>query len=145
MYDPIDEVNYRYKLAINYLREANEAFNRGDWRGTVANAQLAAENAAEAVIAVYRIPSWSHDPSGELESIINNLPRDLTDLARELAAIARRLAPEHGRSTYGEPERGLTPWEIYGRQDAENSLNMARRAVEIMKTVLRALGLKVPS
>ncbi len=28
MYDPIDEVNYRYRLAINYLREANEAFSR---------------------------------------------------------------------------------------------------------------------
>ena len=53
MYDPIDEVNYRYKLAINYLREANEAFNQGDWRGAVANAQLAVENAAKAVIAVH--------------------------------------------------------------------------------------------
>ncbi len=67
MYDPIDEVNCRYRLAINYLREANEAFSRGgDWRGTIAAAQLSAENAAKAVIAVYRIPSRSHDPSSEL-------------------------------------------------------------------------------
>ena len=143
MYDPIDEVNYRYRLAINYLREANEAFSRGDWRGTVAAAQLSAENAAKAIIAVYRIPSWSHDPSGELEDVMANLPGDLANLAGELAVMVRRLAPEHGRSTYGEPERGLTPWEIYSRGDAEAALGMARRAVEIMRAVLRALGIEV--
>ena len=143
MYNPADEVNYRYRLAINYLREANEAFSRGDWRGTVAAAQLSAENAAKAIIAVYRIPSWSHDPSGELEDIMANLPGDLANLAGELAVIVRRLAPEHGRSTYGEPERGLTPWEIYSRGDAEAALGMARRAVDIMRAVLRALGIEV--
>ncbi|ADN50066.1 HEPN domain-containing protein [Vulcanisaeta distributa] len=143
MYDPIDEVNYRYRLAINYLREANEAFSRGDWRGTVAAAQLSAENAAKAVIAIYRIPSWSHDPSGELEDVMANLPRNLTELVSELAVIVRRLAPEHGRSTYGEPERGLTPWEIYSRGDAEAALGMARRAVDIMRAVLKSLGLEI--
>ena len=143
MYDPIDEVDYSHRLAINYLREANEAFSRGDWRGTVAAAQLSAENAAKAIIAVYRIPSWSHDPSGELEDIMANLPGDLANLVGELAVIVRRLAPEHGRSTYGEPERGLTPWEIYSRGDAEAALGMARRAVDIMRAVLRALGIEV--
>ncbi len=143
MFDPMDEVRYRYKLAINYLRDANEAFNRGDWRGTVANAQLSAENAAKAVIAVYRVPSWSHDPSGELQELVDRMPRELTDLVIELASIARRLAPEHGRSTYGEPSMGLTPWDIYTQGDAENALGMAKRAVEIMKTILRTLGINV--
>ncbi|MFP3304700.1 MAG: HEPN domain-containing protein [Vulcanisaeta sp.] len=121
MFDPMDEVRYRYKLAINYLRDANEAFNRGDWRGTVANAQLSAENAAKAVIAVYRVPSWSHDPSGELQELVDRMPRELADLVIELANIAKRLAPEHGRSTYGEPSMGLTPWDIYTQGDAENA------------------------
>jgi HEPN domain-containing protein len=143
MFDPMDEVRYRYKLAINYLRDANEAFNRGDWRGTVANAQLSAENAAKAVIAVYRVPSWSHDPSGELQELVDRMPRELADLVIELANIAKRLAPEHGRSTYGEPSMGLTPWDIYTQGDAENALGMAKRAVEIMKAILRALGINV--
>jgi HEPN domain-containing protein len=143
MFDPMDEVRYRYILAINYLRDANEAFNRGDWRGTVANAQLSAENAAKAVIAVYRVPSWSHDPSGELQELVDRMPRELTDLVIELASIARRLAPEFGRSTYGEPSMGLTPWDIYTQGDAENALGMAKRAVEIMKTILRTLGINV--
>jgi len=143
MFDPMDEVRYRYKLAINYLRDANEAFNRGDWRGTVANAQLSAENAAKAVIAVYRVPSWSHDPSGELQELVDRMPRELADLVIELANIAKRLAPEHGRSTYGEPSMGLTPWDIYTQGDAENALGMAKRAIEIMKAILRALGINV--
>jgi HEPN domain-containing protein len=143
MFDPMDEVRYRYKLAINYLRDANEAFNRGDWRGTVANAQLSAENAAKAVIAVYRVPSWSHDPSSELQELVDRMPRELADLVIELANIAKRLAPEHGRSTYGEPSMGLTPWDIYTQGDAENALGMAKRAVEIMKAILRTLGINV--
>ena len=143
MFDPMDEVMYRYKLAINYLRDANEAFNRGDWRGTVANAQLSAENAAKAVIAVYRVPSWSHDPSGELQELVDRMPRELADLVIELANIAKRLAPEHGRSTYGEPSMGLTPWDIYTQGDAENALGMAKKAVEIMKAILRTLGINV--
>jgi HEPN domain. len=58
----MDEVRYRYRLAINYLRETNNAFDRGDWRGTVANAQLSAENAAKAVIAVYRLDHFVTRP-----------------------------------------------------------------------------------
>jgi hypothetical protein len=46
----MNEVRYRYRLAVNYLRETNDAFGRGNWRGTIANAQLSAENAAKAVI-----------------------------------------------------------------------------------------------
>jgi len=143
MFDLMDEVRYGYRLAINYLRDANEAFNRGDWRGTVANAQLSAENAAKAVIAVYRVPSWSHDPSGGLQELVDKMPRELTDLVIELAGIARRLAPEHGRSTYGEPSMGLTPWDIYTQGNAENALGMAKRAVEIMKAILRMLSINV--
>jgi HEPN domain-containing protein len=143
MFDPMDEVRYRYRLAINYLRETNNAFDRGDWRGTVANAQLSAENAAKAVIAIYRLPSWSHDPSGELEELIDRMPRELTSLILELANIAKALAPEHARSTYGEPNAGLTPWDIYGRDDAERALAMARRAVDITNTILKSLGINV--
>ncbi|MGC9137216.1 MAG: HEPN domain-containing protein, partial [Caldivirga sp.] len=91
------------------------------------------------------IPSWSHDPSDELKEIMSNLPKDFTGLISELMTIVRRLAPEHGRSTYGEPERGLTPWEVYGKDEAENALNMAKRAVEIMKAVLRGLDVNVHS
>jgi len=139
-FDPRKEVSYRSKLAVRYLAEAEEAFKRGDYRGTVASSQLSVENSAKAVIAFFRTPSWSHDPSYELLDISPLLPSDLRNLAEELAEIAGKLAPEHGRSTYGEPLRGLTPWDIYDKESAAEALSKARRAEEIMVLILEKLG-----
>ena len=140
--NPLSEVLYRVKLARYYLRDAENAFRRGDFRATVASSQLSAENSAKAVIAFYRIPSWSHNPAPELREIADQIPEDVKELALELADIAETLAPEHGRVTYGEPLRGLTPWEIYSREDAEKTLNYARKALEQAIKVLSKLGVE---
>lgn len=137
--NPQKEVRYRVELAKRYLREAEEAIKRKDYRNTVASSQLCAENAAKAIITLYRIPSWSRDPSHELLEITPQLKPELRKPAKELAEIARKLAPEHGRAAYGEPTRGLTPWDIYGEEDALEALSMARRAWRIMKTILEEL------
>lgn len=63
----------------------------------------------------------------------------LRPLLEELDSIAEALAPEHSRATYGKPARGLTPWDIYSRSDAERALSYARRAVELMRVALREL------
>nr|MDO8062830.1 HEPN domain-containing protein [Candidatus Freyrarchaeum guaymaensis] len=138
-FNPAGEVSYRAKLATRYLKEAEDAFRRRDYRGTVASSQLSAENSAKAIVALFRVPSWSHDPSHELLEVIHEMPAELRGLAEELAEIARRLAPEHGRATYGEPLRGLTPWEIYDERDALAALSKASRAREIMDTMLGKL------
>lgn len=138
--NPRSEIEYRMRLALRYLEDAEEAYGRGDYRGAVASSQLAAENAAKAVVAVYRVPSWSHDPSHELREVIQQIPQELRIWVEELASITRLLAPEHGRATYGEPTRGLTPWELYTREDAETALGHARRAVELAELLLKGLG-----
>jgi len=141
--DPGAEVNYRLRLAENYLKDAEESFKRGDFRATVASSQLTVENSAKAIISVFRIPSWSHDPSHELREIAQQIPLDVRHLVEELADLAEILAPEHGRSTYGEPARGLTPWEIYSRDDAEKTLQYARKAVEIAGIILGRLRVDI--
>lgn len=100
---------------------------------------MAAENAAKAVVAVHQVPSWSHDPSAELLEIVDRLPEGLREAARRLARIAHELAPEHGRVTYGEPARGVTPWEVYGRGDAMGTLNAAKESVRLMERILKAV------
>jgi HEPN domain-containing protein len=137
--DPRSEVGYRLRLVERYLQDAEDAYRRGDLRGAVASSQLAAENAAKAVVAVYRVPSWTHDPSHELRELVDRMPQALRPSAEELAEVAELLAPERGRATYGEPARGLTPWEIYGGEDAEEALKRARRALELMMVILRGL------
>jgi len=111
--NPSSEVAYRVRLAKGYLRDAEESYRRRDYRGTVASAQLYAENAAKAVMAVYKVPSWTHDPSHKLVEVTQSLDSSLRVLTEELTEIARRLAPERGRATYGKPTRGLTPWDIW--------------------------------
>jgi HEPN domain-containing protein len=141
--NPINEILYRINLARKYLEEAEKAYSRSDWRTTVSSSQLSAENSGKAVIAFYRIPSWSHDPSPELLEIISRMPSEMTERVKRLAEITRLLAPEHGRSTYGEPLRGLTPWDIYSDVDAEKSLRMAREAFHYAVAILRELGVDV--
>jgi len=137
--NPINEVKYRYRLASNHFKRAEQLFKLGDWSGAVSSAQLAVENFAKAVISVYEIPTWSHDPSDQLEGVIAKVPSELTSKAVRLASIARTLAPEHGRSSYGEPEKGLTPSDIYRESHAVDALGKAREAKELAEEILRRL------
>jgi len=137
--NPKTEIEYRLKLAQQYLDDSVKAFKRGDYRNCVMSAQLSVENAAKAIIAVYMIPSWSHDPSLELKKILKKLPKDLRKKVNRIGEIAHELAPEHGRTTYGEPLKGLTPWEIYDEKISKRILNEAKEAIKLMKEVLKRI------
>ena len=73
------------------------------------------ENFTEAVIALFEVPTWSHDPSNQLHRLVNRLPDDIRDGIRELASMAHGVAPEHGRSSYGESSAGLAPSDLHKR------------------------------
>lgn len=107
-----------------------------DWAGVVQSSQLAVENFAKAVIAAFETPTWSHDPSGQLESL-RARAAEISGELEELAKLARELAPEHGRCAYGEPDKGLTPADIFAEAHAASALRKARRAKELTE---RALG-----
>jgi HEPN domain. len=97
--NPGEEVMYRLSLAREHLERARKRLSIEDWAGVVEAAQLSAENAAKAVIAHFHVPSWSHDPSRELQEIVTQLSPTLVGAAHKLATIVRELAPEHGIST----------------------------------------------
>ena len=134
--DPRFEVEYRLRLCSKYLEKAEKFFRTGDYKESAEASQLSAENAAKAVIALKRLPSWSHDPSEELFEVAEELPEEERALARELAEIAHELAPEHGIATYGRPSEGLTPWDIYDEAKSLEMLEKARRAVELAKRIV---------
>ena len=131
-FNPNHEVEYRDQLACEYLEDAEDRFRSNDFKGCVQYSQLAAENAAKAVIATRRTPSWGHDPSPELLEVAKELESERKANAIRLAEISSRLAPEHGRTTYGEPERFITPRMLYDHQDADRTIVLAREAVAIM-------------
>lgn len=135
--DPSSEVNYRMRVSFEYLKRAEKFLNSGDYKESVEASQLSVENAAKAIVAIRRIPSWSHDPSEELLEVADELGDEQGVLARELAHLAHELAPEHGLATYGKPSEGLTPWDIYDKAKAVEVLKKARRANEIITLILR--------
>lgn len=142
-FNPLSEVRYRYRLAVEQLERAERLFSLGDWAGTVSSSQLAVENFAKAVIAAFDVPTWSHDPSNQLGGLIGRLPSDVMDDAGELAVLAGDLAPEHGRSIYGELGSGLTPGDIYGESHALDARGKGGRAKGIAESVLKRLGVDV--
>ena len=135
-FDPSSEAEFRQRLAKEFLDDAEGRLQAGDFRGCVQFSQLAAENAAKAVIATKRTPSWAHDPSPELLAISGDFDASLGQGIARLAEIATTLAPEHGRTTYGEPERFATPKSLYDIDAARRDLDLAKEAFELMKTLL---------
>ncbi|MEM2126741.1 MAG: HEPN domain-containing protein [Candidatus Bathyarchaeia archaeon] len=70
------EAAYRIRLSESHLADAEEVYRRKDHSGTVASSQLCVENSAKAVIAFFRILSWSHDLSQELWELLDRIPED---------------------------------------------------------------------
>lgn len=141
--NPLSEVKYRYKLAAEQLERAERLLSLKDWVGTVLNSQLAVENFTKAVIAVFAVPTWGHDPSNQLKSLIKKLPSKLAEEAKELTVMAREMAPEHGRASYGEPTSGLTPSDIYKEYHASNALEKAKKARMIAEKILNRLNVRL--
>jgi len=115
----------------------------GEWAGAVHYSQLAVENYAKTLIALFEVPTWSHDPSTQLLRLLDRFPGSLRERVEELASMARDLAAEHGRSSYGEPALGLTPNEVYSEREARDALGKALRAKSIAEEALRALGVEL--
>jgi hypothetical protein len=74
---------------------------------------------------------------------MKKFPSDAIDDLKELDGLAREFAPEHGRSTYGEPSIGLVPSDIYKESHALNALEKGRKARNITEKVLERLNIKL--
>lgn len=128
------------------MERAKKALARLDFADTIAEAQLSVENSAKAVISCFRIPSWSHDPSEELTHVIGDneqriaqlLGEEFSKRLQDVAEKAHTIAPEHGRSTYGDTERRIPPWLIYSKKDAERGLEYAEDAYQVAKKFVKA-------
>lgn len=133
-----EEAEYRVSLARSNLRDSGRFLKARLYHWAVLSAQMSVENSAEAVISCFRIPSWLHDPSTELEDLIDEWAKDIlgrfgegmVKRLRALASAASELAPEHGRATYGVVERRLLPEEMYDEGRASRALSLAEEAYE---------------
>ena len=91
----------------------------------------------KAVIATKGTSSWADDPSSELFAISSGFDASGGQSVTRLAEIVMILAPEHGRTTYGEPERFATPKRLYDIDAARRALVLAKEAFKLMKVLSR--------
>lgn len=133
-----EEVAYRIKLAKGYLGEATQDIDLGRWRSCVDTSELATENAAKAVLANAGPVGRTHAPG----SLLRQLAAESTATASQsaldkLATLAERLgAAVHVASDYGDEGTWRTPWELFGRDDAEDAVSIARQAVDLATSLL---------
>ncbi|MCC7020913.1 MAG: HEPN domain-containing protein [Ardenticatenales bacterium] len=128
------ESAFRIRLAEGFLQEARQDFDLERWRSCVDNSQLATENAAKAVLALLGPLSRTHSPAPLLRAGLdgNDFPDSQRADIAALAECAEMLGPDvHSRSDYGDEIGGLTPWQLFRRDDAAEALAWAERALSL--------------
>lgn len=143
--DPL-EFEYRLRLALEHLSEAERALKARALVAAAHEAQLAIENAAKSVIAVFKPPSWVHNPAPELQEIIRVHRESILKIPLlegelyKLADIAEEAAPHHAISSYGDVRRMVTPGEVYREEQIEDLVGKAKEAVAIAKKAVENLA-----
>jgi HEPN domain-containing protein len=98
------------------LGEARFVFQGEQWVATVQRAQNCAELSAKAIIALFAVPIFEHNPGSQLRGVVRDNQRTIRQrcgeeiLARleQLAVDVDEIAPWHGWSTYGRREPDFT-------------------------------------
>ena len=134
--------------AYNWLREAGSRLQTArslmrldDLTGIAQACQLCVEQSAKGVIACFNRPSWRHDASLQLRSLISANDTSIRDKLGDamveqlimLANDARDAAPWHAWATYGrEKEDGTWSWpiDLCTQTIAQWLLDLAERSFE---------------
>lgn len=133
------EAQYRLNLARGYVEEARQLADQQLGRASVSSSQLAVENAAKAVLALFKPVVKAHDLSDLLLNLIDEQKLDDEDALRieQLALCASRLGfKEHILTDYGDELTFTLPWEIYTQERAESALEIATGALAIAEAFL---------
>lgn len=136
-----EEADYRLRMAEGFLGEAGHNLQHELWRSCVDNAQLVAENAAQAVLSLLGPLGRTYDPGALLVAALERrqFPEGIDDLVRQIARCARTLGPQvHIESDYGDEAMRGTPWELFDRASAESALPLAEEAVMLARRVVGA-------
>lgn len=130
----MDEVTYRMRLADGFLTEARQDLELNRWRSCVDNSQLAVENAAKAVLALLGPVGRTHNPAGLLRRALtdNQFPPESIAEVTQLAENAELLGHDvHMDTDYGSEADWRTPWELFGKSEAQQSIDIAENAVRL--------------
>lgn len=136
-----DDVEYRLRLCEEFLGEAQADHLAERWAACVEHAQLAVENAAKSVLACRGPVPQTHDSQPHLRAVLvmfPNLPPPVASALETLISACGRLGfREHVLASYGDERARKTPSEIFGREEADQTLLVARSALDSARTATK--------
>lgn len=135
------EARYRLRLAEGFLNEARQDLTMQRWRACVDNSQLAAENAAKAVLALVGPVGATHEPSELLRRALleQRFPVHAQAHIQRIAACAGQLGWHvHIETDYGDERNWKTPWELFGEPEARRALD-AEETVRLTKELITSI------
>jgi len=125
------------KDARRSLREAQLSREEGAYHRCVRRAQECVELALKGVLRLLGIEyPRSHDVSQALELARPSMPEWLAQRVDDLKRASLKLAEERGPAFYGDERAYVPPEQLYGEEDAEEALRMAREALEAAERLL---------
>jgi HEPN domain-containing protein len=96
------------------------------------------ENSIKAVISLFKPVPKVHELDELVDDLIKELDFELEykEKLRKLKEYAKLLGfEEHIKTDYGDEVGRLTPWELFDKDDAVESLQIARDSFEIAKSL----------
>lgn len=139
-----DDFNYTKSLAEGFLKEAEQDLNLERYRSCVDNSQLAVENAAKSVIVLFTPLEKTHTPEEKLKLLLEeNIDEKIKIEIKKFLPLLEKLGfREHILSDYGDEEKRILPWELFNHQDAQESLEVAKKAVDLAKVIAQLMGVE---
>lgn len=133
---------YRLNLARGFLAEGEQDMQLERWRSAVDNAQLVVENAAKAVLALVMPVGRTHHPAPLLREAIDTglFAEDIVPSVLRVAECAEQLGYDiHIQTDYGDETAGATPWDLFGEEDAQEAIALARESLVLAERVIQLL------
>lgn len=134
-----DDVEYRYRLALGFLEEAQEDFELKRWRSCVDNAQLSVENFGKTVLMVFGMSSKTHEPGKHLAKVIQDerIPRNIRQAIKDLLPNVIILGDEeHFMTDYGDEASYRLPWDLFDENAAGAALETAQNCRPATEKIL---------
>lgn len=136
-----EDSEYRLRLAKGFLKEARHNFEHGLWRSCVDNSQLAVENCGKTIIAMFEPVEKTHDPSHQMKKLVGKRLTDSNLIRRveDLVPIMEKFSSEkHFMTDYGDEATKTDPWTLFGKEEAQEALELAERACRISESVFNS-------
>jgi len=123
--------------ALRCLEEAELAFSKEDYAGTVRRSQEALELASKAILRVSGIEyPRENDVSPVLEAEKDRLPNPIIENLEAVIRLSSELASLRGPAMYGYEIEGIPAREAFKKDYSLEVLTEVKKLVEIMRKAL---------